>query len=111
MTKRITKSLGAVAVAAALLAAASCISRQPMTESEFIGFCSTTNRRGACDSLGLCQEYLRTVGQPQKSLEACLAGCDTVQKDLNRADSIRCGGTIRAGNDWCQRYCRTLYPE
>lgn len=90
-----------------------CFQRAPMTESEFLGFChSASNRRGFCDSVGLCGEYMSTVGTPQKDLATCLQGCADVRKhqiDQNRTGS--CSGVIASGNDWCQRYCRTLYPE
>lgn len=90
-----------------------CIQRAAMTESEFLGFChSASNRHGSCDSVGLCAEYMRTVGRPQKDLPTCLKECLDVRKDLidkNRTGG--CSGVIASGNDWCQRYCRTLYPE
>jgi len=90
-----------------------CQARGPMTDREFMAFCSGGDgRRGGCDSLGLCDEYLREVGRPQKSLQGCLDGCADVQKQLAaRNRTGRCQATIKAGNDWCQRYCRTLYPE
>lgn len=104
-----------LALAATLLAAllGGCAQRAPMTESEFLGFChSASNRRGFCDSVGVCARYLNTVGKPQKDLPTCLEGCLDVRKQLvddNRTGG--CSGVIASGNDWCQRYCRTLYPE
>lgn len=90
-----------------------CGLRGPMTDSEFMGFCSATNaRHGGCDSLGLCDEYLAAVGKPQPDLQACLSGCEDVRAKLSaRNRQGRCQATVKAGADWCQRYCRTLYPQ
>lgn len=90
-----------------------CQPRGPMTDKEFMGFCAGADgRRGNCDSLGLCDEYLKAVGTPQKGLQECLQGCSDVEKQLaSRNRAGRCQATIKAGHDWCQRYCRTLYPE
>lgn len=90
-----------------------CIQRAPMTESEFLGFChSASNRRGFCDSVGVCSQYMDAVGKPQKDLATCLKGCTDVRKRLiDQNHTGGCSGVIASGNDWCQRYCRTLYPE
>lgn len=101
------------AVLAALIVLGACVERGPMTDSEFMGFCSSSDgRRGGCDSLGLCDEYLAAVGKPQPSLQACLDGCAEVRQKLTaRNRQGRCQATVKAGADWCQRYCRTLYPQ
>ena len=90
---------------------AGCGPRQTLTDSEFLAFCHTGGgRKGACDTVGLCREYLATVGQPQKSLEACLQGCEDVRRTLRGGQWAGCAGAAASGNDWCQRYCRTLFP-
>lgn len=94
------------------LPAAGCGPRAPMTDSEFLGFCSQGGgRRGGCDAVALCGEYLDAVGKPLPDREACMAGCEEVRKrhDASRPGSS-CAGVYKSGADWCQRYCRTLFP-
>ncbi len=90
-----------------------CGSKRSMTDSEFLGFChSAEGRKGACDSVGLCDAYLKSVGRPQTGLKSCLDGCVDVQRQLNaQMGSQGCAGALKSGNDWCQRYCRNLFPE
>ena len=100
-----------IAVAALLLCG--CAARGPMTDSEFLGFCGSANsRRGGCDSIALCDAYLHVVGAPQAGLQPCLEGCEEVRRKLAQANrNGACAGSLRNANDWCNRYCRTLFPD
>lgn len=104
------KIVGLVLVALVL---GGCAARGPMTDSEFLGFChSADKRRAGCDSVAMCDTYLQVVGKPQAGLKPCLDGCAQVRDQLRAAHTLGgCAGAAAAGNDWCQRYCRTLYPE
>jgi hypothetical protein len=103
-------------VAALVLAAlvlGGCAGRGPMTDSEFLGFChSADKRRAGCDSVAMCDTYLQAVGRPQAGLKPCIEACAEVRDRLREAHTLGgCANMASAGNDWCQRYCRTLYPE
>jgi len=100
----------ALTLSLALLAA--CGTRPPMTDSEFLGYCHQGGgKKTNCDAVALCGEYLDAVGKPQPDLDACMAGCESVRKRHESARPVSgCSGAFRSGADWCQRYCRTLFP-
>ena len=108
--KRLTRL--ACLCALLLAVALGCAPRAPMTDSEFLGFChSAGGRGGASDSVGLCNAYLHAVGRPIKSYAECQQGCADVKRTLGVNRDAQCAATVGAANAWCERYCRTLYPE
>lgn len=101
-----------LAIVFAVLLLSGCGARGPMTDSEFLGFCGSADRRGGCDSVALCDAYLHVVGAPQSGLQPCMEGCEDVRRKLVAANrNGACAGTLRNANDWCNRYCRTLFPD
>jgi len=92
--------------------AVGCAPRTPMTDSEFLGFChSAGGRNDTCDSVGICETYLRGVSSHDPDLGTCLQGCGEVKRRLEAAHNLSCSRSVGGGYAWCQRSCRTLYPE
>jgi len=110
---QMSSSVKRLALVFTVLLFCGCAARGPMTDSEFLGYChSADNRRGGCDSVALCDSYLHVVGAPQTDLQPCMAGCEEVRLKLAAANrSSACAGVLRNANDWCNRYCRTLFPD
>ena len=96
------------------LAAGSCGPVKPMTESEFTGFCyqySGSPPQG-CVAIDTCDEYTTVMATQHASLQACLDDCSGVYAgQMKRRGLSGCLGAPENARDWCQRYCRTVYPK
>ena len=108
----IRRALLFACLAGALAALALGCARGPMTGSEFLGFChSAGGRSDSCDSVGICETYLRGVSSHDPDLATCLQGCTEVKRKLESGHTMSCSRSIGGGYAWCQRSCRTLYSE
>lgn len=105
-----------VAIASLLLLSGGCGPRKPMTESEFRGFCyqygEGSNGKASCDTIAVCTPYTAVMNTRQESLKACLAECQRIYAPQSMTYVLtECQGPAQFARDWCQRYCRTAYPE
>jgi hypothetical protein len=85
-----------------------------MTEKEFKGFCYQygEGRDAACDTISVCDPYSAVITTRQSSLQACLDACEAIHKpQVWEYTNTDCVGPADAARDWCQRYCRTAYPN
>lgn len=96
-----------------IAALAGCAAQQPMTVSEFKGFCyqAPNGREKFCDNIRICDEYLTVLEAEQPSQAQCLAGCQEVLKTFVQSNPLDgCDRVSYEGQLWCQRYCRENYP-
>lgn len=101
-------------LACLMVSSVGCGPRPAMTESEFKGFCYQSGgfRGGDCDNISVCDTYTSVIGVQQKSLQQCLQGCiDVNRKNIYQMLSNQCTNVSQAGMDYCQRYCRSVYPQ
>lgn len=98
---------------AAVLGAGGCGPVKPMGESEFKGFCYqyTGSRQQSCDTIPICDEYTVVMNTQQPSLQKCLDECSAIYGPQARRYTLDCAGAAQNARDWCQRYCRTTYPQ
>ncbi|MFP5221004.1 MAG: hypothetical protein ACLGSA_01805 [Acidobacteriota bacterium] len=96
------------------LASWGCGPVKPMTESEFKGFCYqyTGSPQQSCNTIPICDEYTVVMNTRQASLQKCLDECSAVYSPQRRQHLVDdCAGAAQTARDWCQRYCRTNYPQ
>lgn len=101
-------------LAGAVFLAGGCGPVRPMTESEFKGFCYQygEGRNGSCDTISVCDPYTVVMNTKQESLEKCKAECEAIHGPQTwQYIGSDCAGAADAARDWCQRYCRTAYPQ
>lgn len=86
-----------------------CKTRGAMTESEYIGFCSSSgSHRDVCGYLGVCNEFRPVLSKPHKDLQACLNDCDEVYRQQKASNAFgRCSAAVETAGDWCRRYCQS----
>lgn len=108
------KVITCLLLGAAVLALAACGPVKPMTSSEFRGFCYQTgdNRFQGCDTISVCDEYAPAVDRQHQSLSACLGECSSIREQQRRRIGLgECATASGNAGDWCERYCRTNYPQ
>jgi hypothetical protein len=87
---------------------------KPMTEADFKGFCYQygQGKSGDCDTIEVCDPYSVVMNTPQPSLQKCLDECAAIHgPQVWKYVDTGCSGPADAARDWCQRYCRTVYPK
>jgi len=100
--------------AAAVLLAGGCGPVKPMTESEFKGFCYQygEGKFGSCDTIGVCDPYTVVMETEHASMQKCMQECEAIHgPQVWKYIGTDCAGPADAARDWCQRYCRTNYPN
>ena len=93
---------------------AACGPAKPISDSEFKGFCYQydSGPHTDCVPIHTCDEYLSVIGVEQPSLEACLEGCQGIYRNQARNQGFTgCLGAPGNARDWCQRVCRSRYPN
>lgn len=96
--------------------------RGPVSPSEATGFCMSYEEGGGNGDnsgggdCGLKNEYcwaLRdSMDQQYETQDACLAACREVgQRNWALPQALGCGQTFANGRLWCERHCRTSYPD
>lgn len=97
---------------AALIAcamAASCASRDPMSISEFRGWCiaAPSFQGGDCaERDAVCGKYVQVLSQKYPDAETCRAACNEVRSDRFRSfsDTV-CGVYYDRGFTYCAQAC------
>ena len=104
-----------VSLGAALLFCSACGPARPMTMEEFNGFCYQSDTGGRfkdCDTISVCGPYNSVMSIPQGSLGKCLSECESIHdSQVFMYTATGCAGVNDNARDWCQRYCRTNYPQ
>ena len=93
---------------------AGCGPVRPMTQSEFNGFCyqTSTPRFTDCDNISVCNGYSTAFDMQNPSFAKCMAECDAVHSaQYMTYVATGCATVNESAWDWCQRYCRTNYPQ
>jgi hypothetical protein len=101
-------------LAIVLLFTGGCGSARPMTEKEFNGFCYQNGDGGVagCDTISVCNPYDAVIEAKQSSLRGCLDACENIHKpQVWQYINTDCLVAANSARDWCQRYCRTAYPQ
>ena len=100
-------------VALFLVAIFGCAPKAPMTAAEFSGNCRqfAEGEERSCDTVVICNSYLTAINMHHRSQQACLSACKDTDAPLRRAAPGGCLGAYDYANDWCQRYCRSVYPQ